>query len=304
MTMTTPTLRDFPYPRRVFEAGDVRLAYIDEGEPTEGTLLLLHGSPMWSYMWRRPIATLRQRHRVIAVDLPGFGASAAPIANGRAFSTGANALRALIEALDLRDFTLIVHATSGPMGLAALLDAGAERASSLVITNSFAWSLVSAPGRLGRIARFVSSRFFAVVGVHTGLLGWITARFSRRGATYARHERHAIQTPLRRPSARAHLANVLRSLRGDAAFLTSLEHRISELSTIPSLVVYGKHDNGFRPGIGRWRRLLPHHQLVVLEDSGHFPTEDQPEAWTRVVHSFLATRVKKGCEARFAPASN
>ena len=239
-------------------------------------------------MFRHAIGRLRRDTRVVAVDLPGFGYGDAPIVPGRAFSRGAELLRAFIEERDLRDLVVVAHATAGPMVLGAVADAP-ERVRALVVTNSFAWPLVGAPGKLGRIAAVVSSRLFGWLGVRSGFLGWVTARFSRRGGRYTPEEARAIGGPLRRRAVREHLANVLRSLRGDATHLEALPARIcASLAHLPTLFLYGMHDNGYRAGLlDRWRGLLARHRVQLLERSGHFPPEDEPEAYTAALVAFV-----------------
>ncbi|MEZ4222293.1 MAG: alpha/beta fold hydrolase [Polyangiaceae bacterium] len=273
--------------------GDATISYVDE-RPLDGsvdapTLLLVHGTPTWSYLWRAPIAELRRTHRVIALDLPGFGDSTAPLSGGHAFSVGARLIAAFIERLGLRNLVVVMHATAGPMAIGAAL-ADPARVRGLVITNSFAWPLLGSPGKLGKIARLVSSRFFAWFGVQSGLLGWITARFSRRNGRFSLEERRAIAAPLARRSVRAHLADVLASLRGDDRHLATLERDVGRsLAHIPALLLYGMHDNGYRAGfLARWQSLLPIHQVVLLERAGHFPPEDQPQEWTDAVTDFVA----------------
>jgi pimeloyl-ACP methyl ester carboxylesterase len=153
------------------------------------------------------------------------------------------------------------------------------------------------PGRLGFIAWVVSSRPFGVLGVYSGFLAWITARFSRRTGRYTAKEREAIAAPLRRWSSRRALAEVLRSLRTEHAFLARLESSLQGwLPEAPVLLLYGSHDNGYRAGFAeRWSQMCPNSRLVVLEESGHFPLEDEPNEWIRSVEEFLANEV-----ARFA----
>ncbi|GJM38801.1 MAG: haloalkane dehalogenase [Acidimicrobiales bacterium] len=74
-------LPDFPWEPNYLEVDGFRMAYLDEG-PTDGskpTVLLLHGEPSWSYLYRRMIPTLVEAgHRIIAPDLIGFGRSDKP----------------------------------------------------------------------------------------------------------------------------------------------------------------------------------------------------------------------------------
>ncbi|MEA2377616.1 MAG: haloalkane dehalogenase, partial [Thermoleophilaceae bacterium] len=134
----------FPYESRFVSAGDVSLHYVDEGPPEAAPLLFVHGNPTWSYLWRRQIAELSSKgHRCVAFDHMGFGRSDKP-RQLSAYSLErhvANAL-ALIDALDLRDVTLIAHDWGGPIGLGAVLERG-DRLRRIVLMNTWAWELPS-----------------------------------------------------------------------------------------------------------------------------------------------------------------
>jgi len=74
--------RLYPFEDRYLPLDGVQLHYVDEGEGPP--LLMLHGNPTWSFLYRDIILGLRDRFRCIAVDHPGFGLSAAPPEIGRA----------------------------------------------------------------------------------------------------------------------------------------------------------------------------------------------------------------------------
>ena len=95
---------------------------------------------MWSFMCRSVIHELRDSLRCVAVDLPGLGLSKAPLFRGQAFSRNADWLEAFVDTLDLRDVTLVLHATAGPSVL-EMASRQRERVRALVISNSFAWPL-------------------------------------------------------------------------------------------------------------------------------------------------------------------
>ncbi len=100
----------------------VRLHYVDEGEAQAAgalTFLLLHGYPTWGYLYRHLIPEIvRQGHRAVAPDLPGFGRSDKPAdPDAYTFEGLRSGLVALIERLDLRNLVLIVHEWGGSLGL-------------------------------------------------------------------------------------------------------------------------------------------------------------------------------------------
>jgi haloalkane dehalogenase len=73
----------FPYPPRYADAGGLRIAYAEAGAPAGEPVLLLHGEPSWSFLYRHVIAVLASAGlRVIAPDLIGFGRSDKPAAAG------------------------------------------------------------------------------------------------------------------------------------------------------------------------------------------------------------------------------
>lgn len=116
-------LPGFPYPPRyaVLPSG-LRMHYVDEGPRDTETVLLLHGQPTWSYLYRSVVAGLAaQGLRAVAPDLVGFGRSDKPLAR-TAYSVRAHVdwLTQLVDALGLTHLSLVVQDWGGPIGLALL----------------------------------------------------------------------------------------------------------------------------------------------------------------------------------------
>ncbi|NQZ82190.1 MAG: haloalkane dehalogenase [Colwellia sp.] len=105
---------DFPYESMFVEVNGAKMHFVDTGG--KGTpILMIHGQPTWSYLWRNVIPHLENNHRVIAVDLIGFGKSDKPNIN-YTIEEHAVYLEAFIQALDLKDLTLVVHDWGGFLG--------------------------------------------------------------------------------------------------------------------------------------------------------------------------------------------
>lgn len=116
----------------------LRMHHVDEG-PREAavTFLCIHGEPTWSYLYRRMLPVfLAAGHRVVAVDLFGFGRSDKPV-DDRAytFSFHRNALLAFVERLDLRNVCLVVQDWGGILGLTLPVEAPA-RYTRLLVMNT------------------------------------------------------------------------------------------------------------------------------------------------------------------------
>ncbi len=234
----------FPFESRYVEIEGCRMHYVDEGDGP--TVLMVPGSPMWSFMYRRLIERLAPRFRCVAVDLPGLGLSSAPLRPGQAFGTAAEWLDRFIEALGIDDFVLVVHATAGPPAL----EAAARRHRSvrgLVVSNTFGWPLDDSP-RLRTFVRLVSSRTFAWANVGLNLLPRVTARFGRRSGRFDPLEAAAIVGPYRERAVREHFQNYLHGVRVERRMFAALERRLQVFANCPALLLYGRHDNGYAAG--------------------------------------------------------
>jgi haloalkane dehalogenase len=128
-------LPDFPFASRWLDFDGLRLAYLDEGEGEP--VVLVHGEPTWSFLWRRVLVPVRDAgYRCIALDLPGFGRSDKPTDPAwYTYDRHTAALQALLEHLDVRGATVVVHDWGGPIGLRAAV-AAAERVARLVMLDT------------------------------------------------------------------------------------------------------------------------------------------------------------------------
>jgi haloalkane dehalogenase len=274
----------FPFRSRFISIGDARLHYIDEGKGP--TMVFLHGSPMWSFMFRHSIAALRPRFRCLAVDMPGLGLSTAPIVKGRAFESNARYYRDFVRRLNVRDIVVIAHATAGPSVLRMAIEER-ERIVGLAITNSFAWPMNSFP-TMWRFVRIVSSSPFRMMVTTANLMGRLTTRIGKSAGKFSTEERAAILGPYRAMATRRHLANMLYGLKVEVPFFAALESELAALKQIPTLLLSGAKDHGYQAGfVTRWQQLLPDSSVVVLENSAHFAPEDEPAAYTAALSRWL-----------------
>jgi haloalkane dehalogenase len=102
------------------------------------TLLLLHGNPTWSFLYREIIKALRNEFRCIAIDYPGFGLSTPPPGYGFTPTEHAHTVETFVKQLDLSAVTMMVQDWGGPIGFAAATR-HPDRFSRFVIGNTWAW---------------------------------------------------------------------------------------------------------------------------------------------------------------------
>jgi haloalkane dehalogenase len=134
-------LPDFPFAPhyetiRDASGVDLRIAYIDEGPRDAAPVLLMHGEPAWSYLYRGIIAPLKGRHRVVAPDLVGFGRSDKPAEKtDYSYEKHVAWMSAWLVALDLKDITLFCQDWGGLIGL-RLVAAFPERFARVIVANT------------------------------------------------------------------------------------------------------------------------------------------------------------------------
>ncbi len=128
-------LPDFPFEAHYREVDGLRLAHLDEGGGSP--VIFVHGEPTWSFLWRKVIPAVRDAgFRCIAPDLVGFGRSDKPTDLGWYSYDRHTALAAtLLEDLDVRGATIVVHDWGGPIGLRLAVE-HPERIERIVILDT------------------------------------------------------------------------------------------------------------------------------------------------------------------------
>ena len=142
-TLCTPderfaNLPDYPFAPHYVEVDGVRIHYVDEGPRDGEPILMLHGEPSWSYLYRRmiPLFTAAS-YRAIAPDLVGFGRSDKPTERGDyTYQRHVDWIRGVIESLDLQGITLVCQDWGGLIGLRLAAEME-PRFARIVAANTF-----------------------------------------------------------------------------------------------------------------------------------------------------------------------
>ncbi|MCR9240603.1 MAG: haloalkane dehalogenase [Rhodobiaceae bacterium] len=121
-----------------FEGGNLRMNYVDEGPRDGEPVVMIHGNPTWSYMWRKLIPVLAEAgYRAIAIDLIGMGRSDKPTKMSD-YTINRHekwVAEALFEKLDLTNAHFILHDWGGIIGLRAIAD-HQDRVKSIIMSNT------------------------------------------------------------------------------------------------------------------------------------------------------------------------
>ncbi|QIS11678.1 alpha/beta fold hydrolase [Nocardia arthritidis] len=275
----------FPFESRFVDIDGHTVHYVDEGSGP--TLLLLHGNPTWSFLWRDVIRALRDDFRCVAMDYPGFGLSAAKPGYRYLPEEHADVVTGFVDKLGLEGVTLVGQDWGALIGLAA-----AERRPSvfdrLVLADTWAWPVNGVLhfeyfSRIfgGPLGRFLAQRLNFIVNV------FIPLGHRRRKPTAAEmaHYRRAMDTPERRKASAVFPRQVLIS----RAFFAELEAGLADLAHLPTLIVWGDADIAFRPQERkRLEATFPKHQTVIVEGAGTYVESDAPEEFVAAIRDWSA----------------
>ena len=291
----------FPFAPHYSTAPGFRMHYVDEGsgEP----IILIHGEPTWSYLYRSFIPPLSKHFRVIAPDHMGFGKSESPPGAVYSLDRHARNLESLIEELDLRDITLVMQDWGGPIG-AVIASRHPERMKRFVAMNTVfgtdrnvredkltPWfAAIKAMEDAGQLEAVLGNLRYLAGGIMM-MLGlqrrevvtdtWLRAY----AAPFPTVEecRGAIEVPLDG----LHLERIRETLVGALPGLFKLGQ-----AGVPAMMIEGMQDHAIWPhvAIAGFRAFFPHGEVHEVPGAGHFIQEDAPEIVVPLIEEFcLAT---------------
>ena len=289
----------WPFAPHFSDAAGFRQHYADEGSGRP--VLLLHGQPTWGYIYRRFIPSLATKHRVVVPDHMGFGKSETPADREYTLRTHVGNLTALIEALDLRDITLVMQDWGGPIGTGFAVR-HSERIHSLVFMNTvqgygatgrrdlpnlvdspwFRWILEGLPtGRTEAVLSQLGSTILSVMQI-VGLerLDRVDPTFIRAYAApfpTAADCKGAIEFPL--DAALGRIRDFVREGAGGVAAIRAK----------PALLVEGMLDRAIPAelALADFVGLWPTAPVIQVLGAGHYIQEDAPEVVVPVLQAFL-----------------
>lgn len=279
----------FPFESRFVEIDGHRVHYIDEG--SGDVLLMLHGNPTWSFLYRGLIAKLSDRFRCVALDYPGFGLSAAAAGYDLLPESHAAVVRAFVDRLGLERFAPVVQDWGGPIGL-GVAGQVPDRVSALVIGNTWAWPVGDDP----HFVRFSSAMGGALGGLairHLNAFVNVMIPLGTRRRKLSRVEMGAYRIPLDTPERREASHVFPREIVRSAAFLARVEAGLRGLAGKPVLLCWGDRDIAFREKErARFESLFPGAETVPLPGAGHYVQEDAPEEIAEAIRAFWPRRVE------------
>jgi len=278
-----------------------RMHYVDEGQGE--TVLLLHGNPTWSYLYRHQIQGLRDKYRCVAPDHLGFGFSEKPRHADLSMRAHIMRLDLFVSKLGLKDITLVVQDWGGIIGL-SWAARHKELIKRLVILNTTGF-LPDSAREILKNARPLPWGMALLWPLKIPVLGEVFVQglngFAGFLLPFATHHKERLNKERMAGylepyptwhSRRAHLASV----RQIPAFPSHptwqlLRETGEELTgwTVPTQLIWGMKDPVFVPWfLEEFERRLPNHAPSLrIPDASHFLQDDTPDVITDKIREFL-----------------
>jgi haloalkane dehalogenase len=276
----TPDPALYPFTSHWYDSSQGRVHYVDEG--TGPAILLCHGNPTWSFLYRDIIRGLKDHFRCIAPDYLGFGLSDRPPGFGYRISEHATVVGELVDHLGLDDYLTMGQDWGGPISMAVGTDR-ADRVRGVILGNTWFWPtddlttkvfsrvMGSPPMQWAILRRNFFVERLIPTGTATSLSDAVMAHY--RGVQPS-------------PEARAGVARFPKEILAARPLLERLSRDVpAKLGSKPTLLVWGMKDVAFRPGpnIPRMREAFPDHVLVELPDAKHYIQEDAPDRISKAI---------------------
>lgn len=290
MTPLPPeTAEIYPFPQNFFETADGRIHYVDTGTGERGNVVLLHGNPSWSFLWRELIKALAARgFRCIAPDHLGMGLSDKPAKFFRLRERVAH-VEALLEHLGVEKFSLCVHDWGGAIGCGVATRAP-EKIEKLVVTNTAAFRSLNIPKRIALckipgFGPFIVKAFNAFA---------FPATFMAVRKKLPRAVKAGFLFPYRNFNDRTAVANFVRDIplsekHPTHATLREIEEALPRLAGKPMLIAWGGRDFCFDDTFfSEWKKRFPNAGTLYCADAGHYLLEDAGDRIVPAVAEFLS----------------
>lgn len=264
----------YPFESHWYEWNGACMHYVDEGEGVP--VVMLHGNPTWSFLYRKVIRKLRGRCRCIAPDYPGFGFSDHPKGYGYTPREHAGWVKALLGHLKLDRYVLVMQDWGGPIGLSIGVEAP-EKVAGMLLLNTWCWP-----------ASMNARAFSWVMG--GPFREWMHQKhnvFARKVVPWgiagpSKHDPDVIAaylSPFSTYEYRRGTAEFPHQIRKSGDWLASIEKRLKLLRGVPKEMVWAMKDPAFGSNkyIYRWRTYFPDIFTVRVNNASHYLQEDCPE---------------------------
>jgi haloalkane dehalogenase len=295
MTFSVDRIRDlYDFRSNFLRLHHLNFHYLDEG--TGDPVLMLHGNPTWSFLYREMVRSLRTSHRVIVPDHIGCGLSDKPDPSDYEYSLAQRVadLERLMAHLEIeRDLTLVLHDWGGLIGMTYAVQ-NPSVLSKLVVFNTAGFLLPSGKSlhwalrfcKSSPVAAYLIRRInaFALVAGYTG------CRQKRISAKVRKAYKAPYDSWQNRIAILRFVQDIPLTPKDQSyALLEKTSRQLSQFSELPALICWGEKDFVFdKDFLDEWVKRIPQAEVHRFPQGGHNILEDATEEILPLVKSFLA----------------
>lgn len=282
-------LPDYDFSPNYVDIGDTRMHYVDEGAGAgDEVILCLHGEPTWSYLYRHIIPPLSEHYRVVAPDLIGFGKSDKySELDDYSYQMHFDKLVGFIEALDLKNITLICQDWGGLLGLTIAAN-HSKRFARLVVLNTFLPTGEETPSDAFLQWRAFSERIGTKMKVGRLIAQTIT-QYKLSDDIIAAYDAPYPDNSYKAGAAIFPLLVPISPDMASAKMMKAARETLSQWQK-PALVMFSDSDPILGGAVKFFRRLFPtasEQPEITIKGAGHFLQEEKGSEIAGHVHDFI-----------------
>ncbi len=272
----------YPYESKFIKLGSYNLHYLDEGKGN--VILMLHDFPMWSFEFRFLVKEFSATHRVIAIDLMGFGLSDKPPRYDFKLENHIDNIERVVNHLDLADITLVGHGWGCTAGLGFAVR-NTHKVKAFSIINATAFSTFRLPLR-----------------IRIGRVPWLAGKFDIPLRLYKLECRRAMPSdlaeayllPYTEKGAEIPMYKFLEDIpcspESDSTdTILEIETGLWLFKHYPICIIWGMKDWLFSPGnLKKWMAAYPDAEVHKFDKAGRFIIEDAPIEISNILKNFFS----------------
>jgi len=282
----TLPLDDYPFTPQSMEINGQRLSYLDQGQGP--VLVMLHGNPSWSYLYRHLVLRLQDRFRIIVPDHMGCGLSDKPREYAYTLRTHIDNLSILLERLGIEACTLVVHDWGGAIGMGWAVD-HVPQVEKICVFNTAAFLSSRIPRRIA-LCRIPLLGKIIVQGLNG--FAWpatwmaVTKKMTKEVAAGFLYP---YDSWAHRIATHAFVRDIpLKKTHRSWQELARIDERLALLAAKPMLICWGGRDFCFNDHFYQeWQRRFPGAESHYFPEAGHYILEDAFAQVAPLVEEFV-----------------
>lgn len=290
--MATP-LAQYPFQPKFLSISGHRLAYLDQGQGAP--VVMIHGNPSWSYLYRNLVSHLQGRYRCIVPDHIGCGFSDKPQDYSYCLQDHLDNLEQLLDQLAIERCVLVVHDWGGAIGM-GWAGRHAQRVAGVVVLNTAAFRSPRMPFRIAVCRWPILGKLLV-----RGLNGFAGAAVFMAVHTRMRPEiAKGFLAPYDSWRNRIAVHRFVQDIPMEPdhpswASLVAIENRLAGLAEVPMMLCWGGLDFCFNDWFYQeWQRRFPLAEGHYFRQAGHYVLEDAFDEIAPLVDQFLGRTLGGG----------